>query len=65
VLLCMPPCIEDGGARGGRFEDIFGRNLHATALEEPPGDATWKGEAVPACRGAGAPWVLHPGAAFP
>ena len=39
---------------------------HATALGEPPGDATWKEEAVGACRGAGAPWVRpHPGVASP
>jgi hypothetical protein len=40
--------------------------LYASAMGEPPGDATWNGEAVPACRGASAPWVLpHLGVASP
>jgi hypothetical protein len=33
---------------------------HATVIEEPPGDATWKEEAVGACRGACAPWCGLP-----
>ena len=28
---------------------------HAIVMEEPPGDATWKEEAVGTCRGMGAP----------
>jgi hypothetical protein len=39
---------------------------HATVMEEPPGDATWKEEAVGVCKGAGALWVRpHPGVVSP
>jgi hypothetical protein len=65
-------CVERGGlphlfiGACGRFGGIFFGDSHATIMEEPPGDAMWKEEAVGAGRGTASPrppsaWRLHVG----